>query len=68
MQNQTTNFKEILTAIHQAGINDYELSRQTGIHRVRLTQWRTGARKTVDYDSGCLIMGVYGDCKKEVKV
>jgi hypothetical protein len=60
MQNQKkTDFSVVLTAIHDAGINDYQLSRDTGINRVRLTQWRTGTRKTVDYDSGLLIMAVY---------
>ncbi|MEE9338632.1 MAG: hypothetical protein V3U87_11160 [Methylococcaceae bacterium] len=60
MQNQKkTDFSTILTTIHKAGTNDYKLARQTGINRARLTQWRTGTRKTVDYDSGLLIMAVY---------
>lgn len=58
-QNEKTDFSAILTAIHKAEINDYQLSRQTGIDRGRLTRWRSGTRKTVDYDSGCLIMAVF---------
>ena len=59
MANQITNFQKIITAIYQSGVNDYELSRKTGVSRQRITQWRTGKRKAVDYDSGHLIINFY---------
>ena len=58
MKKQQTNFQEILTKINKSGISDYKLADMLDINRQRLTAWRNGTRKTVDYDSGCGIVGV----------
>ena len=63
MTNQT-DFEKILNELYATGINDYELERQTGISRQRITKWRTGTRKTVDYDSGVKIVEIYENFKK----
>lgn len=59
-----TDFSEILTSLKDWGINDYEMSRLTGIERSKLSKLRTGDRKQPSYDDGVEIMRVY---KKEAK-
>ena len=59
-----TDFSEILTNLRDWDINDYEMSKRTGIERSKLSKLRTGDRKQPNYDDGALIMRIY---QKEAK-
>lgn len=59
-----TDFSEILTNLRDWDINDYEMSKRTGIERSKLSKLRTGDRKQPNYDDGVEIMRIY---KKEAK-
>jgi len=59
-----TDFSEILTNLKDWGINDYEMSRLTGIERSKLSKLRTGDRKQPNYDDGAEIMRIH---QKEAK-
>ena len=59
-----TDFSELLNSLRDWGINDYEMSRRTGIERSKLSKLRTGDRKQPNYDDGAEIMRIY---KKEAK-
>ena len=54
-----TDFSQILNQLREWGINDYDLSKETGIERSKLSKLRTGDRKQPNYDDGALIMKVY---------
>lgn len=62
-----TDFSAILTNLRDWGINDYEMSRRTGIERSKLSKLRTGDRKQPNYDDGAEIMCVYQKEAKERK-
>ena len=59
-----TDFSKILTQLHDWGFSDYELSRQTGIERSKISKLRTGDRKQPNYDDGYAIMKIYNKEKK----
>lgn len=59
-----TDFSKILNELKEMGINDYEMSRQTGIERSKISKLRTGDRKQPNYDDGAAIMSVYNANKQ----
>lgn len=59
-----TDFTEILGQLREWGVNDYDLSKLTGIERSKLSKLRTGDRKQPSYDDGVEIMKVY---KREMR-
>jgi transcriptional regulator with XRE-family HTH domain len=64
MESKGTDFSQILEALREAGFNDYDMSKLTGIERSKLSKFRTGDRKSPTYDDGCKIMEIY---EREVK-
>ena len=64
MTRKSTDFSKILTNLRDWGFNDYEMQRQTGIERSKLSKLRTGDRKQANYDDGVEIMRIY---QKEAK-
>lgn len=63
-----TDFSEILSTLKDWGINDYEMSRLTGIERSKLSKLRTGDRKQPNYDDGKEIVRIYQKKKKEMEL
>lgn len=61
-----TDFQEILTELQEQGITDYQMWKLTGEDRSKFTKLRTGARKSPNYDDGCLIMQIYEDKKANI--
>ncbi len=59
MTRNKTDFSKILTELREKGLNDYKMAEATGIDRTTLSKLRTGDRKTINYDDGVAIMGIY---------
>jgi hypothetical protein len=54
-----TDFSKILASLRSWGINDYMMSKLTGLERSKLSRFRTGARKNPSYDDGVKIILIY---------
>ena len=67
LERKETDFAAILSDLKEWGLNDYELERQTGLGRSKLTKLRTGARKQPNYDDGCLIVDIWKKNARKLK-